>query len=258
MNNQPPRVLFETVGKLAGINVLFDPEYTPGKNQSIELTNATLEEALDYLAVMTKSFWKPLSANTIFVTKDNATKRRDYEEQVVKVFYLTNVNTPQELQEIVTAIRSVADIQRLFVYNSQNAIIVRGEADQIALAEKIIADLDKPKSEVVVDVIVMETSTAHDPQAGRHHGRRAASTCPSSTTRGSTSARASWVRPDGDGTGDGHHYARHPAFEPRQMGHLRLRRDPAGRPAPGRDERPRHARAAIAAGALAWTTRRPR
>src|SRR5262249_11756569 len=159
MNNQPPRVLFETVCKLAGINLLFDPEYTAGKNQSIEFNNSTLEEALDYLGVVTKSFWKALSPNTIFVTNDNVTKRRDYEEQVTKVFYLSNVNTPQELQEIVTAVRSVADIQRLFVYNAQNAIIARGEADRIALAEKIISDLDKPKAEVVVDILVMEAST---------------------------------------------------------------------------------------------------
>jgi len=162
MNNQPPRVLYETVGKLAGINVLFDPEYQPPpKNQSIELSNATLEEALDYVGVITKSFWKPLSTNTIFISNDNPTKRRDYEEQVMKVFYLTNVNTPQELQEIITAVRAVADIQRLYVYNSQNAIIARGEADRIALAEKIISDLDKPKSEVVVDVMVMEVSSVY-------------------------------------------------------------------------------------------------
>jgi general secretion pathway protein D len=159
MNNQPPKVLFETVGKLAGINVLFDPDYTSTKNQSIELSNATLDDALDYVSIITKSFWKPLSANTIFVTQDNTTKRRDYEEQVMKVFYLTNVTTPQELQEIVTAVRSVADIQRLFVYNAQNAIIARGEADKIALAGKIIHDLDKPKSEVVVDVLVLQAST---------------------------------------------------------------------------------------------------
>ena len=72
----------------------------PTKNQSIEINNATLEEALDYVSVITKSFWKPLSSNTIFATNDNTTKRRDYEEQVMKVFYLSNVNTPQELQEI--------------------------------------------------------------------------------------------------------------------------------------------------------------
>jgi general secretion pathway protein D len=159
MNNQSPRVLYETVGKIAGINVLFDPEYQPTRPQSIELSNATLEEALDYLSVVTKSFWKALSANTIFITNDNTTKRRDYEEQVMKIFYLTNVNTPQELQEIVTAVRAVADLQRIFVYNTQNAIIARGEADRIALAEKIISDLDKPRAEVVVDVLVMRTSS---------------------------------------------------------------------------------------------------
>src|SRR5689334_21816082 len=136
MNNQPAKVLFDTVGKVAGINVLFDPEYTSTKPQNIEITNSTLDDALDYVAVVTKSFWKPLSANTIFITNDNTTKRRDYEEQVAKVFYLSNVNTPQELQEIVTAVRSIADIQRIFVYNAQNAIIVRGEADRVSLAEK--------------------------------------------------------------------------------------------------------------------------
>jgi general secretion pathway protein D len=164
MNNQQPKVLFETVGKLAGINVLFDPEYTttgvPPKPLSIELNNATLDEALDYLSLVTKSFWKPLSANAIFVTQDNPTKRRDFEDWVVKVFYLTNVLTAQELQEIVTAIRSVVEIQKIFTYQAQNAIIVRGEADKVALAEKLVADLDKPKSEVVIDVIVLQVNRA--------------------------------------------------------------------------------------------------
>jgi general secretion pathway protein D len=130
----------------------------------VEFENSTLEEALDYLAVITKSYWKPLSPNTIFITMDNPNKRRDYEEQVAKVFYLSNVSTPQELQEIVNAVRSVADIQRFFPYNAQNAIIAKGSADQVALAEKILHDLDKPKSEVVVDIIVMEASTVYTRQ----------------------------------------------------------------------------------------------
>lgn len=163
MANQPPRVLFETVGKLAGINVVFDPEYQPPpgrQNYTIDLNNVTLEEALDYLAVLTKSFWKPLSANTIFVTNENPTKRRDYEDHVVKVFYLKNPTTVQELQEIFTAVRTVVDIRRAFTYNSQNAILVRGTADQVAMAEKLFHDLDKPKAEVVIDVVVMEANRA--------------------------------------------------------------------------------------------------
>ena len=159
MNNQPPKVLFETVSKLAGINVIFDPEYQqqgPARNYSVELNNSTLEEALDYLSVMTKSFWKPLSENAIFVTQDTTPKRNDYEEQVVKVFYLSNVTTAQELTEIATTVRTVTEIRRVYQYNGQNAIIVRGEADRVALAEKLISDMDKPKPEVVVDVLVLE------------------------------------------------------------------------------------------------------
>jgi len=125
---------------------------------SVELNNATLEEALDYLAVMTKSFWKPLSANAVFVTLDNQNKRQEYEDHVTRVFYLTNVTSQQELTEISSTVRAVANVQRVFVFNSQSAIIVRGSADQVALAEMLIYNLDKPRSEVLVDVVVMETT----------------------------------------------------------------------------------------------------
>ncbi len=161
MTNQPPKVLFETVGKLAGLNVVFDPEYgndaTGGRRPiSVELTNSTLEDALDYLSTMTHSFWKPISSNGIFVTQDTPNKRRDFESSVVRVFYLTNLTTPQELQEISSAVRTICVINKVFLYNSMNALIVRGTPDQVLLAQKLVNDLDKPKSEVVVDVIVME------------------------------------------------------------------------------------------------------
>ncbi len=162
MNNQKPRVLFETVAKLAGINVLFDPDYEAQNTvrpQGIDLTNSTLEQALDYVALVTKSYWKPLSGNAIFVTLDNTTKRREFEEQVVKVFYLKNITATTELQEVITTLRTVTDIQKIYNYSTQNALVIRCEADRMLLAEKIINDLDKPKNEVIVDVIVMEVSS---------------------------------------------------------------------------------------------------
>jgi general secretion pathway protein D len=159
MANQPVKVLYETLGKLTGVNVLFDSEFTESnKRHSIDLTNSTLEQALDYVAIVTKTFWKPLSANAIFITNDNVTKRRDYEEHVTRVFYLHNVTSPQELQEAMTAMRTVTDVRKVFPFNSQSALVVRGTADQIALAEKVLMDIDKPKSEVVVDILVMEAS----------------------------------------------------------------------------------------------------
>ena len=117
------------------------------------------QQAFDYLAMLTHTFWKPISANAIFVTEDNPTKRRDYEDEVVKMFYVTNATSVQEFQEIATAIRTVADIRRVFTYNAQKAMIVRGTVDAVALAEKLVHDLDKPKSEVVIDVIVMQANS---------------------------------------------------------------------------------------------------
>lgn len=159
MVNQPPKVLYETIGKLTGINVLFDSEYQDqGKRFSLDLTSTTLDEALDYVALLTKTYWKPLSSNAIFITQDTAVKRRDYEEHVTRVFYLQNVTSAQELQEAMTAMRAITDVRKVFPFNSQSAIVVRGTVDQVALAEKILIDLDKPKPEVVVDVYVMEAN----------------------------------------------------------------------------------------------------
>jgi general secretion pathway protein D len=160
MNNQPPKVLFETVAKLAGVNVVFDSQYqAPARNFNVDLSNTTADQAFDYLATLTHTFWKAITPNTIFVAEDNVTKRRDYEDDVVKVFYVTNATTVQEFQEIATAIRTVAEIRRVFTYNAQRAMIVRDTVDKVALAEKLVHDLDKPKSEVVVDVMVMQVNS---------------------------------------------------------------------------------------------------
>jgi general secretion pathway protein D len=163
--NQESKVIFETIGKLAGINVLMDPEYQD-KKTSVELQNATLYEALDYVSLKAKAFWKPISHNAIFVTNDNTNKRRDYEEEVVKTFYLTNVATPQEMQEIMTAIRGLTDLRRMFPVNSMNALVIRGPEAKLALAEKVINDVDKPRAEVLIDVLVIESSKSKTREMG--------------------------------------------------------------------------------------------
>ncbi len=160
MNNQPARVLYETVGKLAGINVLFDPtgfETLAGKNFNLELNNVTLEEALDYVSLVTHTFWKAISRNAIFVTQESEQKRLEYQDEVVKVFYIQNATTPNEFNEIYNGVRTGAKLTTgLFQVASQNAIVARGSPDTIALVEKLVHDLDKPKAEIVLDVIVME------------------------------------------------------------------------------------------------------
>ena len=165
INNQPVKVLFETVGKVAGVNVLFDSQFTPNKNFNLDLSSPIApQRAFDYLAILTHTFWKPISSTAIFVTEDNPTKHRDYDDEVVKTFYVTNATSAQEFQEIATAMRTVADIRRVFTYNAQKAMIVRGSVDAVQLAEKMVHDLDKPKAEVVVDMIVMQANSDRSKQ----------------------------------------------------------------------------------------------
>lgn len=149
--------VYRTIGQLAGINVLFDPDYTP-RPIKVELNGVTLEDALEITALESKTFWRPVTSNTIFVATDNPAKRKELEQSVLKTFYLTNLSQPTELQDVVNAIRAVLDVQRVQQLLSQNALVVRGTPDQIALAEKLVEDLDKARPEVIVDIAVMQVS----------------------------------------------------------------------------------------------------
>jgi len=151
------KVVYQTIGQIAGVNVLFDYDYT-SRRIKVELNGVTLEEALQITALESKTFWRPVTGNTIFVAQDNPAKRKELEQSVLKTFYLSNLSAPTELQDVVNAIRAVLDVQRVQQLLSQNALVVRGTPDQIALAEKLVDDLDKARPEVVVDIAVLQVS----------------------------------------------------------------------------------------------------
>ncbi|MGH9528891.1 MAG: cohesin domain-containing protein [Terriglobales bacterium] len=151
------KVIYETVGRLAGINVLFDPDYT-SRRIKVELNSVSLEEALEIIAMESKTFWRPVTPNTIFIAADNPAKRKEIEQSVIKTFYLANLSQPTELQDVVNALRQILEISRIQPLQSEGAIIVRGTPDQIALAQKLVDDLDKSKPEVIVDVAIMQIS----------------------------------------------------------------------------------------------------
>ncbi|HXX99860.1 MAG TPA: cohesin domain-containing protein [Candidatus Limnocylindrales bacterium] len=154
------KAVFDTIGKLAGLTVIYDPDIQ-AKRITAELNNVTLEQALNIAAIESKTFWKPITENLIIVIPDQTQKRRDYEEQVVRTFYLSNVAVAQDLTEITTGIRQLLDLKRVTQVNAQNAIVVRDTPDKLALIEKIIKDIDKAKPEVIIQVEVLEARTDH-------------------------------------------------------------------------------------------------
>src|ERR1700682_2990716 len=149
------KIVYETIAKLAGLTVIYDPDF-PARRITAELNNVTIEQALEIVSLESKAFWKPVTENIIFVIPDQPAKRRDFEENIVRTFYLSNTVQAQDLTEIVTGLRQLLDLKRIQQLNAQNAIVIRDTPDKLALAEKMIRDIDKAKPEVIIQVQVVE------------------------------------------------------------------------------------------------------
>ncbi len=155
--NEDAKVVYQAIGKAAGINVLFDPDYNPKRIQ-VDLNSVSLLGALRVAGVVSNTFWRPVTSNTIFVAQNSRTKRQELNEQAVQTFYLTNAWQQNDMNDVQTALRNVMPDTKVYGVQSQNAIVMRGTPDELLLAQQLIDDLDKPRGEVVVDIAVLEVS----------------------------------------------------------------------------------------------------
>lgn len=182
------KIVFDTIGKLAGITVIYDPDF-PARRISVDLNNLTLEQSLDIVCLQSKTFWKPVTENIIFIAQDTTQKHKDYDEQMVETFYLSNTIQSQDLTEIANGLRQVLNLTKVQQLNSQNAIIVRDTPDKLAIARRLLKDIDKAKPEVVIQVEVLSASLERLRDLGVLPGQSAsvAFTPPGTTTSGSSS-----------------------------------------------------------------------
>jgi len=155
--SEDAKVVYQAIGKAAGLNVLFDPDYT-SKRIQVDLSNSSLMDALRIVGTMSNTFWRPVTENTIFVAQNTRQKRTDLDETAVQTFYLTNAWQQNDLTDVQTAIRNVLTGIKIYGVPSQNAIVIRGTPDELLLAQKLVNDLDKARAEVVVDISILEVS----------------------------------------------------------------------------------------------------
>jgi len=166
MAQQDTEVVYQAICRAAGLNVIFDPEYVP-KRIPVDLQDVSLEQALHIVGVLSGTFWKPVTSNTIFVAQNTRAKRTEVDDLAVQTFYLTNVSQQNDANEIMVAIRNLLDPGlKIYLVASQNALIIRGTPDELILAEKIINDLDRTKPEVVVDVAELEVNRSLERNIG--------------------------------------------------------------------------------------------
>ncbi|WP_232296110.1 cohesin domain-containing protein [Terriglobus sp. TAA 43] len=168
------KVLYQAIGKAAGLNVIFDPDYTSRRIQ-LDLKSVSLADGLRILGTQSGTFYKPVTSNTIFVAQNTQQKRQDLQTRAVQTFYLSNAATQADQNELLTALRNVLEQDvKIFLVPSQNAIVERGTPDQLMLTQELLNNLDRPHSEVVVDVAVLEVN--------RDHSRNLGLTLPQSVT----------------------------------------------------------------------------
>ena len=147
------RDVFLTLGRLADVSLVFDPTFQESPI-TLDLRNATFEEALVSVAASTRSFYRVIAPRTISVIPDTPAKRREYEEEVLQTFYLSNA----DVKETIDLLRMVVELRRIAPITGTNAISIKDTPERVQAAGKLIAAIDKAKSEVVIDVEVLEVN----------------------------------------------------------------------------------------------------
>jgi len=147
------REVFTAIARLANISLIFDAAFrdTP---VSVDLRNATLEDALNTVAGATRTFFRVAAPKTIVVIPDTPAKRREYEEEVVRTFYLSNA----DLKETMDLLRLVLDARRISPTTATNALTIKDTPERIAAAARVLSAVDKARPEVIIDVELLEVN----------------------------------------------------------------------------------------------------
>jgi type II secretory pathway component GspD/PulD (secretin) len=160
-NNATIRDILTFMGEQTGINVTFDRDAGAVVDRpiSVNLEGVTLEQALQQIMLSNQLFYKVLNERTIIVAQDTTAKRNQYEEQVVRTFFLSHVD-PTEMAQILAVMRIAGmAIQPQIVPNkTTNTLVVRASASVVGIIERIIEANDKPRAEVIIDVSILEVS----------------------------------------------------------------------------------------------------
>jgi general secretion pathway protein D len=145
------RDVFTAIARLGSISLVFDPQFrdTP---VTVDLRNATLEDALNAVAGATRTFFRVNAPQTVIVVPDTPAKRREYEEEIVRTFYLSNAD-PKETMDML---RLVLDARRLSLMTATNAIVIKDTPEHIVAASHMLSAIDKAKPEVIIDVQLLE------------------------------------------------------------------------------------------------------
>ena len=194
-NNVSLRDILNAIGAAHGIGISFDREFAD-RAATVNLDGVTLEQALNQIMTMNQLSYKVLGERSIFVFQDTPAKHAQYDEQVIRTFYLSNADSTEIMQILSTIIRlpGIAVQPAIAGNKTANTITVRGTTSVVGILEKIIEQNDKPRAEVVIDVEILEVDRSRSKSYGLNLSEYALGgifspeTSPSGTTTAATGA----------------------------------------------------------------------
>ncbi len=166
-NNASIRDILNFIGNATGINISYDRDFQD-RSYTVALDGVTLEQALQQILSANGLFYKVLNERTIMVVPDTPPKRAQYEEQVIRTFYVSHADATELAQLLNTVIRvpSMAVQPMIAANKTANTITIRATANVAAIIEKVVEANDNPRAEVVVDVQILEVNRNRAKQYG--------------------------------------------------------------------------------------------
>jgi general secretion pathway protein D len=155
------RDVFNILSRLSGINFIFDDEIR-SQRVSVLLEDASFAQALELLLNMNKLGKKVLNPKTIIIYPKTKDKEKQYEDQLIQTFYLSNIDA----KKAVNLLRTMLQLRKIYVHEELNALVIRDTPEVVKLAKQIIEAADLGDSEVLFDVELIEVNHTTDLNIG--------------------------------------------------------------------------------------------
>jgi general secretion pathway protein D len=149
------RQVFELLSRNTGLNFIFDREVRADLRTTVFVRATPLEEVMRFVLVTNQLDRKVLNDNTILVYPNTQAKQRDYQELVVKSFYLTNVDAKLMANTIKTLVKT----KDLVIDEKLNLLVMRDTPNAVRMAERLVANQDLAEAEVMLEVEVLEVGS---------------------------------------------------------------------------------------------------
>ncbi len=151
----PLRQVFEVLARTTSINFVFDKDVRADGRVTVFLRNVTLDEALRVILTTQGLDRKLLNDSTLLLFNNTAAKQREHQELVTRSLYLVNA----DVKQVLTLVRTMAKTRDLFADERLNALVVRDTPEVVRLVEQLVATIDLPEPEVLLEVEVMEVAS---------------------------------------------------------------------------------------------------